>query len=128
MVTPPALPHQPPARVSHPQHASSTYRYCTNFAVSGSGLEQRRYIAALEQIGDSVLVVGDATTLKVHVHTDDPDAATGLFADAGVVSHLDVADMREQVAARDERLSAAAVRPRLWRPGGGQRRRDERAV
>jgi DAK2 domain fusion protein YloV len=107
----PALPHQPPARVSHPQHASSTYLYCTNFAVSGSGLEQRRYIAALEQIGDSVLVVGDATTLKIHVHTDDPDAATGLFADAGVVSHLDVADMREQVAARDERLGAAASVP-----------------
>jgi dihydroxyacetone kinase-like predicted kinase len=42
----------------------------------------------------------------VHVHTDDPDAATALFADTGVVSHLDVADMREQVQRRDERLVA----------------------
>jgi dihydroxyacetone kinase-like predicted kinase len=100
----PALPHQPAARVSHPQHASTRFRYCTNFAVSGTALEQRRYIEALEQLGDSVLVVGDAATLKVHVHTDDPDAATALFADAGVVSHLDVADMHAQVAARDERL------------------------
>ncbi len=100
----PILEHQAAARVSHPQHASTTYRYCTNFAVSGTGLEQRLYIEALEQLGDSVLVVGDRTTLKVHVHTDDPDAATALFADAGVVSHLDVADMREQVQARDERL------------------------
>ena len=53
-----------------------------------------------------MLVVGDQTTLKVHVHTDDPNAATALFADAGVVSHLDVADMREQVQQRDERLTA----------------------
>jgi uncharacterized protein len=103
---PPELEHHRAARVTHPQHASSTYRYCTNFAVTGSGLEQRRYVQALEQIGDSVLVVGDPTTLKVHVHTDDPDAATALFADAGVVSHLDVADMREQVQRRDERLEA----------------------
>jgi uncharacterized protein len=102
----PELQHHAPARVSHPQHGSTTFRYCTNFAVSGAGLEQRQFIADLEQIGDSVLVVGDATTLKVHVHTDDPDAATALFADAGVVSHLDVADMREQVQARDERLVA----------------------
>jgi uncharacterized protein len=102
----PELQHHAPARVSHPQHGSTTFRYCTNFAVSGVGLEQRHFITALEQIGDSVLVVGDATTLKVHVHTDDPDAATALFADAGVVSHLDVADMREQVQARDERLVA----------------------
>ncbi|MGB9182500.1 MAG: DAK2 domain-containing protein [Solirubrobacteraceae bacterium] len=104
----PALPHQPAARVSHPQHVSASFRYCTNFAVSGTALEQRRYIEALEKLGDSVLVVGDATTLKVHVHTDDPDAATALFADAGVVSHLDVADMHAQVAARDERLVAPA--------------------
>jgi uncharacterized protein len=102
----PELQHHAPARVSHPQHGSTTFRYCTNFAVTGAGLEQRQFITALEQIGDSVLVVGDATTLKIHVHTDDPDAATALFADAGVVSHLDVADMREQVQARDERLVA----------------------
>jgi uncharacterized protein len=103
---PPALEHQATARVTHPQHASTTYRYCTNFAVSGSGLEPRSFIAALEQLGDSVLVVGDQTTLKVHVHTDDPNAATALFADLGAVSHLDVADMREQVQQRDERLAA----------------------
>ncbi len=105
---PPPLDHHEAARVTHPHHASTTFRYCTNFAVTGTALEQRGFIQALEEIGDSVLVVGDATTLKVHVHTDDPDAATGLFADAGVVSHLDVADMREQVQRRDERLVAPA--------------------
>jgi DAK2 domain fusion protein YloV len=103
---PPPLEHQAAARVTHPQHSSTTYRYCTNFAVTGSELDSRRFILLLEQLGDSVLVVGDPTTLKVHVHTDDPNAATALFADAGLVSHLDVADMREQVQQRDERLTA----------------------
>jgi DAK2 domain fusion protein YloV len=103
----PAIEHQAAARVTHPQHASTTYRYCTNFAVTGSNLDARKYVPALEGLGDSVLVVGDQTTLKIHVHTDDPDAATGLFAAEGTVSHLDVADMTEQVRARDERLAAA---------------------
>jgi len=102
---PPPLEHHAAARVTHPQHSSSTYRYCTNFAVTGRGLQQRRFVQALEQLGDSVLVVGDPTTLKVHVHTDDPNAATALFTDVGTVSHLDVADMREQVRRRDERLT-----------------------
>ncbi len=101
---PPPVEHYAAARVTHPQHSSSTYRYCTNFAVTGSNLEQRRFVRALEELGDSVLVVGDQTTLKVHVHTDDPDAATALFDDAGTVSHLDVADMRAQVQRRDDRL------------------------
>jgi DAK2 domain fusion protein YloV len=106
---PPELEHHQAARVTHPDHSSTTFRYCTNFAVSGTGLEQRRFVGALERLGDSVLVVGDTTTLKVHVHTDDPDAATALFSDAGVISHLDVADMREQVLQRDGRLMGPAA-------------------
>ena len=46
---PPPLEHHAPARVTHPQHASSTYRYCTNFAVTGSDLEARRFVMELEQ-------------------------------------------------------------------------------
>ncbi|HEY6762007.1 MAG TPA: DAK2 domain-containing protein [Baekduia sp.] len=94
------------ARVSHPEHASETYRYCTNFAVTGTGLEAGTFVGQLEAIGDSVLVVGDHATLKIHVHTDDPERATLVFAGAGEVSRLDVADMHAQVAEREERLSA----------------------
>ena len=104
---PPALEHHAPARVTHPQHDSSTYRYCTNFALTGDDLEASYFIPLLEQIGDSVLVVGDRATLKVHVHTDDPERATAIFAEHGTISHLDVADMREQVLERAERLSHA---------------------
>jgi hypothetical protein len=110
---PPSIEHQQAARVTHPQHSSGTYRYCTNFAVTGSDLEQRGFVRELEQLGDSVLVVGDPTTLKVHVHTDDPDAATALFDGAGVVSHLDVADMRAQIQERDARLQSRDGGPAL---------------
>ena len=103
---PPPLDHHAPARITHPQHASLTYRFCTNFAVTGSELEAGRYIAALEAFGDSVLVVGDAHTLKVHVHTDAPEQATAVFAGVGEVSRLDVADMRAQVAHRLAGLEA----------------------
>ncbi len=100
---------QAPARISYPQHDSSTYRYCTNFAVTGRDLDPRGWIAPLEAIGDSVLVVGDAATLKIHVHTDEPEAAAGLFAGVGEVSHLDVADMHAQVLARSDRLASIAA-------------------
>jgi DAK2 domain fusion protein YloV len=104
---PPLEHHRAPARVTHPEHQSTTYRYCTNFAVTGSELDTARFSRELEDLGDSVLVVGDQATLKVHVHTDDPERATGLFEATGAtVSLLDVADMREQVGQRAERLAA----------------------
>jgi dihydroxyacetone kinase-like predicted kinase len=93
----------------HPDHASSRFRFCTNFAVTGEGLDGNSYVAKLERIGDCVLVVGDEQTLRVHVHTDDPQLAVTLFDAAGEVSRLDVADMREQVAERDARLGGAVV-------------------
>src|ERR1700674_501139 len=105
---PPELDHHEPARNTHPEHSSGTYRFCTHFAVTATGLSPGRFIAPLEELGDSVLVVGDATTLKVHVHTDTPELATAVFATAGEVSRLDIADMRLQVAERDDRVAQGA--------------------
>jgi DAK2 domain fusion protein YloV len=100
----PELAHQ--ARPLHlPEHESSSYRYCTNFAVTGQELEAGSFVPQLEEIGDSVLVVGDQQTLRVHVHTDEPDLALATFEVVGEVSRLDVADMHEQVADRAGRLA-----------------------
>ncbi len=103
----PEISHHDTPRANRPHHEDSRYRYCTNFIVSGSGLVSREFLPRLEGLGDSVLVVGDEATLKVHVHTDDPEAAVALFAGAGEVANLDVADMRKQIAERRARLEAA---------------------
>ena len=100
----PAIAHHEPPRVTRPHHEDSRYRYCTNFIVTGSELVGREFVPRLEGLGDSVLVVGDEATLKVHVHTDEPEAAVALFDGSGEVSQLDVGDMREQIAERRERL------------------------
>jgi DAK2 domain fusion protein YloV len=103
------IPHYAAARLEGLSHASETFRYCTNFAVIGTGLDARRVRKDLARMGDSIIVVvGDERTLKVHVHTDDPEAAMGLFAGQGEVSRVDVADMDAQVAARTGRSAAAA--------------------
>jgi len=100
------LAHQAAAPAVHAtQHESSTYRYCTNFAVTGADLDPPAFVPALERLGDSVLVVGDRDALRVHVHTDHPDAATAVFDGHGEVSRLEASDMREQVAERNARLA-----------------------
>jgi fatty acid kinase len=100
----PEISHHETPPLSRPHHEDSRYRYCTNFIVSGTGLAARDFLPRLEGLGDSVLVVGDEVTLKVHVHTDEPEAAVALFEGTGRVTNLDVADMREQIAQRQARL------------------------
>lgn len=100
--------HYDAARIEQVDHASETYRYCTNFAVTGDGLDAQRVRRQLAELGDSIIVVvGDEQTLKIHVHTDDPDQAMGLFDGLGTVSRVDVADMDAQVAARASRSAQA---------------------
>jgi DAK2 domain fusion protein YloV len=101
----PEVPHYAPSDVHHAHHESSRYRYCTNFVVNGSDLEARSFVPNLEALGDSVLVVGDAVTVRVHVHTDDPEQAVAVFDRVGTVERLDIADMHEQEEQRAARLA-----------------------
>jgi uncharacterized protein len=103
----PEVAHHEPPRQTRPHHFDSRFRYCTNFIVTGRGLESRSFVGRLEEIGDSVLVVGDQATLKVHLHTDEPEVAVAVFEEAGDVQRLDVGDMREQIEARERRLAPA---------------------
>ena len=82
----------------------SKYRYCTVFVVEGEGLDLESLERELEQIGDSLLVVGDSSALKVHVHTDEPGAALAAGTALGVVEGVEIANMHVQTTQREERL------------------------
>ena len=95
----------------------SLYRYCTVFVVEGDGLAVEELERELEQLGDSLLVVGDSSALKIHVHTDDPGAALALGTRVGAVEGVEIANMHRQAAERQERLAAeAGSRPILDLP------------
>jgi uncharacterized protein len=82
----------------------SRYRYCTVFVVEGDGLDLDSLESELEEFGDSLLVVGDSTALKVHVHTDEPGRALSLGVERGIVGGVEVANMHAQTQQREDRL------------------------
>jgi DAK2 domain fusion protein YloV len=86
----------------------SRYRYCTTFLIEGDQLDAEAIERQLEQLGDSLLVVGDREALKVHVHTDEPGRALGIGTAVGVIDRVEIANMHEQTMQREERLLAEA--------------------
>jgi uncharacterized protein len=82
----------------------SRYRYCTGFVIEGNDLDAATIEAELERLGDSLLVVGDRTALKVHVHTDEPGAALSVGIAAGTVEAVEIANMHKQTEQREERI------------------------
>jgi len=72
--------------------------------------------ASLEPLGDSLLVTGDATVAKVHVHTDEPEGALDRGRAVGVVdaARVEIGDMHSQASERERwlaQLHAAAQAP-----------------
>ena len=100
----PEAPEEERAGVESAHQELSQFRYCTGFVVEGEGLDAETLERELASLGDSLLVVGDDTAIKVHVHTDDPGRAIQLATAQGVVEAVEVANMHRQTAEREVRL------------------------
>ena len=114
-----------PPTIDRVHQELSRFRYCTVFVVEGDGLDADALEHELEPLGDSLLVVGDPSALKVHVHTDDP----GPRALARRRPRHD-RGRRDREHARPDAASAgaaaprrAAVRPRAARSSPSRRGR-----
>jgi len=103
------IPHQAAANLESGFHADSRYQYCTSCIVTGRDLDPQTLVPRLQELGDSVAVVGDETMLKVHVHTDDRDRVRAICGEYGDVDQFEAADMHEQVAARHSRAGIVAA-------------------
>jgi uncharacterized protein len=101
---PPPVEREDELRLEAIHQELSRYRYCTVFVVEGDDLDPDDLEGELEQMGDSLLVVGDRTALKVHVHTDDPGRALSLGTARGVIGGIEIANMHAQTHQREERL------------------------
>ncbi len=103
-----------PAEIGHDavHQELSRYRYCTVFVVEGDGLDRTVLERGLERLGDSLMVVGDESALKVHVHTDEPGEALSLGVAQGVIEGIEIANMHRQTEERETRLLEVVPDPR----------------
>lgn len=96
-----------------PEDGGSRYTYCTSFLLQGAGLDSAELERLLQPLGDSLLVVGTDTQIKVHVHTDEPGKVLGLATARGTLSRIEIDNMPEQTAARTERLREQSFAPAI---------------
>lgn len=72
------------------------YRYCTECLINGNKLDRSRLKNQLNEMGDSIVVAGTASKLKVHIHTDHPKKIINLCQELGTVSDEKADDMLRQ--------------------------------
>ncbi len=87
---------QPTAAVSQKQAGEPSYGYCTEFLIQGSELNIEQIRNRLCELGESVLVIGDESMVRAHLHTLDPGMAISYATSLGVLRQVKVDNMEEQ--------------------------------
>jgi len=77
-------------------HGAGGYAYDVQFLLVGEELDVDGIRARVTEMGDCPLVVGDPTTIKVHVHVSDPGEPISYGASLGSLRDVVVEDMQAQ--------------------------------
>jgi DAK2 domain fusion protein YloV len=89
------------------------YGYCTNFLLQGPKLDADKMRKKLENKGKSVVVVGDESTIRVHIHTYDPGDIIRYATSLGTLHQLQVQNMDDQhvgfIAMQKDRLPSTDI-------------------
>jgi DAK2 domain fusion protein YloV len=105
--------------------ADEPYGYCTNFLLEGNKLSPDKIRKKLESKGQSVVVVGDETTIRVHIHTYDPGSIIRYATSLGTLHQLQVQNMDDQhvgfVEMQKERLPSLEISVVAVAAGSGMR-------
>ena len=73
-----------------------SYGFCTQFMIEDANLHVAGIKNTLENMGKSLVVAGDSTVIRVHIHTLDPDAVIKVASSFGNLVDIDIRDMDEQ--------------------------------
>jgi uncharacterized protein len=108
-LTEPVGPSGPVGRVQQAEPQPLRQRYEVVYLWEGSDERLPEISRALNELGDSVVVVGGSGLFKIHVHTNVPDEAVAA-AGPGGAHDLQVVDLEAQVAEHCVAGQARAVR------------------
>ncbi|MGQ9631418.1 MAG: DAK2 domain-containing protein [bacterium] len=72
------------------------YGYCMEFLIEGHRLKPDKISKRLEGRGQSLIVVGDDNTVRVHIHTLDPGAVLHYAVSLGTLHQIRIQNMDDQ--------------------------------
>ncbi len=101
------------------------YGYCTNFVLKGQKLKLRKIKRGLRKKGQSLVITGDDTTVRVHIHSSNPGEILNYASRLGTLHHIEINNIDDQYAEfirlQKERLPAVDIAIVTVTPGDGFR-------
>ena len=97
------------AAVFEKQLESILFRYCTEVLLEGEAIDRNELRRQAALLGDSIVIAGSSSKLRLHVHTNEPEKLFEAAARLAEVAQTKVEDMRAQHETRFDQNRAARV-------------------
>ncbi len=92
-------------------HGEDPFGYCTNFMIFGKDLDFENSRARIAAMGQSAVIVGDDSIIKVHIHTENPGQILDFAIGLGDLDQIKIDNMSRQTDALSaQRSDVLAVR------------------
>jgi DAK2 domain fusion protein YloV len=91
-------------------HGEDAFGYCTNFMVFGQDIDFERARSDLAEMGQSAVIVGDETVIKVHIHTLNPGKVLDYAIQYGDLGQIKIDNMSSQTETLTNQRAQATPR------------------
>ncbi len=99
------------------------FGYCTEFLLKGRKIDPDKLRVRLKRSGESLIVVGDKSNVRVHIHTLDPGSVLHYATSLGTLHQVSIRNMDEQhedyLEMQKQKLPAANIAIIAVAPGDG---------
>jgi DAK2 domain fusion protein YloV len=88
-----------PRAARRPAQMETPHGYCTNFVLEGPNLDPGKIEKGLKKKGQSLIVTGDDTLIRVHIHSFKPSEILQYATKLGKLHEITINNMDDQYAA-----------------------------
>jgi len=87
-----------PRAAQRPSRLETSQGYCTNFVLEGQNLDSGKIEKGLKKKGQSLIVTGDDTLVRVHIHSLEPGEILKYATKLGKLHKITINNMDDQYA------------------------------
>ena len=109
LAPPPVEPEEVRAAIFDKTPESILFRYCTEALLEGDAIDRDALRREVALLGDSIVLAGGASRVRLHVHTNEPEKLFAVAARFADVAQTKIEDMRAQHESRFDQNRASRV-------------------
>jgi hypothetical protein len=109
LIPPPVTKEEVQAAVFDKSPESILFRYCTETLLEGDGIDRDGLRREAALLGDSIVMAGGASKLRLHIHTNEPEKLFAIAGNFATVAQTKIEDMRAQHESRFDQNRSARV-------------------